>query len=394
MPFVIAGSVKMADDFQLLTVADYAQRAARTDKLKARQGLTFPLLGLFGETGSLLSEAKKKLRDKSSYLGYAEAVAEELGDVLWYLAAVCRRAGFALYEVAAEASGKARDPGLTFHALQPEHFPLFKDPTSATEQSLLTLAGEVGLLVHHHVGQGHVGIDKLRAQLVRVAHGLIVAATEAGVTLEGAAYKNLVKISDRWPEKREYPQAFDEIDDPEERLPRAMAIDIYERTVRGREYVFQKSSGVYVGDRLTDNAVVEDDYRFHDVFHYAYAAVLGWSPVMRALLRLKRKSRPEVDEAQDGARAILIEEGVTSWIFGQAQKLEFFGGIKRGGLPLDMLKHVRQFVAGYESAQCPLWMWEDAILQGYDAFRFLQDRRRAQVQIDFKRRRLHVKELP
>jgi hypothetical protein len=59
-----------------------------------------------------------------------------------------------------------------------------------------------------------------------------------------------------------------------------------------------------------------------------------------------------------------------------------------------MLKHVRQFVAGYESAECPLWLWEDAILQGYEAFRFLQDRRRAQVQIDFKRRRLHVKELP
>ncbi len=283
---------------------------------------------------------------------------------------------------------------LTFHALQPEHFPLFKDPTAATEQRLLTLAGEVGLLVHHHVGHGHVSKEKLRAQLVRVTHGLIVAATEAGVTLEGAAYKNLVKINDRWPEKREYPPAFDEVDDQEERLPRMMAINIYERTVRGREYVFQKSNGVYVGDRLTDNAVVEDDYRFHDVFHYAYAAVLGWSPVMRALLRLKRKSRPEVDEAQDGARAILIEEGVTSWVFGQAQKLKFFEDIKRGGLPLDMLKHVRQFVAGYESADCPLWLWEDAILQGYDAFRFLQDRRRAQVQIDFKRRRLKVKELP
>ena len=109
----------MSDDFQLLTVADYAAKAARTDKLKARQGLTFPLLGLFGEAGSLLSEAKKKLRDKSSYLGYAEAVAEELGDVLWYLAAVCRRAGFGLHDIAAEASGKALDPSLTFHALQP-----------------------------------------------------------------------------------------------------------------------------------------------------------------------------------------------------------------------------------------------------------------------------------
>ena len=41
-----------------------------------------------------------------------------------------------------------------------------------------------------------------------------------------------------------------------------------------------------------------DDYRFHDAFHYAYAAILGWSPVTRALFRLKRKSETDVDEGQ------------------------------------------------------------------------------------------------
>ena len=78
-----------------------------------------------------------------------------------------------------------------------------------------------------------------------------------------------------------------------------------------------------MGDRLTDNILEPDDYRFHDVFHYAYTAVLGWSPVMRALFKLKRKSQPKIDEAEDGARALLIEEGIATWIFGQAKKLEF-----------------------------------------------------------------------
>lgn len=191
-----------------------------------------------------------------------------------------------------------------------------------------------------------------------------------------------------------YPPAFDESNDAEEQLPRTMEVDVYERTVRGQVYVYQRSRGVYVGDRLTDNAMEPDDYRFHDVFHYAYVAVLGWSPVIRALLRLKRKSDPKLDDAEDGARAILIEEGVTSWLFGQAQQLNFFEGVKPGGLPLDMLKHVRQFVAGYEADRCPLWLWEEAILQGYAAFRFLQKNRRARIGIDFARRRLRIKELP
>jgi hypothetical protein len=115
---------------------------------------------------------------------------------------------------------------------------------------------------------------------------------------------------------------------------------------------------------------------------------------MRALFRLKRKSDPLLDEAQDGARAILIEEGLTSWLFTQAQQLRFFDKVERGGLPLDLLKQVRAFVSGYEAEQCPLWLWEEAILQGYSAFRFLQEKRRARLTIDFEQRELQVAELP
>jgi hypothetical protein len=71
------------DEFTPLTVADYAARALSTDQRSDSGSLTFPLLGLFGEIGSLLSEVKKKQRDRASYIGYAGAVVEELGDVLW-----------------------------------------------------------------------------------------------------------------------------------------------------------------------------------------------------------------------------------------------------------------------------------------------------------------------
>jgi hypothetical protein len=85
---------------------------------------------------------------------------------------------------------------------------------------------------------------------------------------------------------------------------------------------------------------------------------------------------------------------VTTWIFGQAQQLAFFADLKAGDLPLDMLKHVREFVTGYEAEQCPLWLWEDAILQGYRAFRFLQLHRRGRLIVDFPNRRLSIEELP
>lgn len=391
----------MSGEFEALTIDDYAKQAARTDQRSGKSALGFSMLGLFGEAGSLLSEAKKKQRDAASYLGYADAVAEELGDVLWYLAAVARRSALALSDIAANATRgddewRAGDNAtLSFHALQPAHIPLAKAPMPQFEHTLLALAGEVGVLINGFQ-MGALTRDKamLARQLVAVMRKLIQAANDSGVTIEAAAVKNLHKIFDRWPREKVYSAPFDATMDPEEQLPRRMTIDVYERKVRGQTFVYQRSSGVYVGDRLTDNAVEPDDYRFHDVFHYAHVAVLGWSPVIRALLRLKRKSDPKLDDAEDGARAILIEEGVTSWIFGQAQQLRYFDKVKSGGLPLDMLKHVRQFVAGYESERCPLWLWEEAILQGYAAFRFLQKHRRGRVTIDFAQRRLRIKELP
>src|SRR5882724_3338755 len=77
---------------------DYQEAAARTDQNRrgGMEGLAFPLLGLFGEVGTLLSALKKKQRDKDSYVGYSEAVIEEFGDVLWYFSNVASRASLSL----------------------------------------------------------------------------------------------------------------------------------------------------------------------------------------------------------------------------------------------------------------------------------------------------------
>lgn len=390
----------MIDEFTPLTIQDYASQALSTDQRNDHGSLTFPLLGLFGETGSLLSEVKKKQRDRASYLGYAGAVAEELGDVLWYLTVVASRGGLSLGDIVGNLKRgyadwqRAPDDGISFASLQPAIMTRRLEPTPAFEKTLLQLAGEVGLLMtDHEAGRLINNQAALAGRLVAIMRTLIQAANETGVTLEVAAVKNLNKIFDRWPHERIFPTSLDETAEDEEKLPRDLYVDIFERKVRDRTYVFQRCNGINIGNRLTDNAMKADDYRFHDVFHYAYVAVLTWSPVIRALFRLKRKSDPKIDEAQDGARATLIEEGVATWIFGQAMALNFFADVKVGELPFDMLKHVRQFVAGYEAEHLPLWLWEEAILQGYAAFRFLREHRRGRLHIDTNNRRLTIETL-
>lgn len=382
------------------TFNKYQQEAVRADRAP-NKSLTFPLLGLFGEAGTLLSVVKKKQRDAASYLGYAPHVTEELGDVLWYFAILADRAGIKLSDIANNIRrgladwDAASNPDVAFATLQGATITEKQQPTKEFENTLLDLAAEIGtLLSDHQAGRLSNNRAVLQGRLVAIMRALVRASDEAGVSLEAAARANLAKIFDRWPLTRTYPAPLDEQDDPFEQLPRSLTIDVFEREVGGQLYVFQQCNGINTGDRLTDNALEPDDYRFHDVFHYAYAAVLTWSPVTRALLRLKRKSRPEVDEAEDGARAVLIEEGISTWIFGQAKQLRFFEALKSGDLSFDMLKTIRQFACGYEPERCPLWVWEDAILQGYDAFRFLQRHRRARLRLDLPQRRLLVGELP
>ncbi|MCY4131008.1 MAG: nucleotide pyrophosphohydrolase [Gammaproteobacteria bacterium] len=157
---------------------------------------------------------------------------------------------------------------------------------------------------------------------------------------------------------------FDRDFPPEERLPEHFEIEIVQR-MEGKSYM--RWNGVFIGDPLTDNIMDPDGYRFHDVFHLSYAAILHWSPIFRGLIKQKRKSRPEIDEGEDGGRARVVEEGLSAWIFSRAKDQGFFEG--RESLSFDLLKVVQGFVRGYEVEKCPLSLWEYAILEGYKVFR-------------------------
>lgn len=364
-----------------LTVARFEAHASATDQLDAN--IDTPVLGLVGEVGSLVSALKKKRRDTDGFFGYHDAVVEELGDVLWYVSAIARRGGTSLVDVVNRAKGAAVSADLGFDDLGAGR-PIAPE---AFEAALLELAGEAGDLAKRFaVGAYRENTDALRGDLIKFIRPLHHAALAAEVPLEEAAKHNIEKTEDRWPTEPRFPIPTDDGFHIDEQLPRSMRVLIYEREVNGTKYVFQKSGGVLLGDRLTDNHLPEDDYRFHDVFHLAHAAVLGWSPTTRALLRIKRKSKKSFDENEDGARANLIEEGLTTWIFETAKRHRFFANTDRLGL--DILKDVKRFVRGYEAERLPMWLWERAILQGYEVFRELQAKRVGVVLTDLETRRI------
>ncbi len=144
--------------------------------------------GLADETGQLLSEYKKHLRDGEAHRLFKERVSEELGDLLWYIANVASKFDLTLGEIAAA---------------------------------------------------------------------------------------NLAKVKARWATERTEPLCFDASLPEGERLPRRFEVQLVDVEGEDRQHVRVLISGKPFGGELTDNAYDPDGYRFHDIFHFAYAAVLG-----------------------------------------------------------------------------------------------------------------------
>jgi NTP pyrophosphatase (non-canonical NTP hydrolase) len=377
-----------------ILVDEYQDAAARTDKTSTKGfgGIAFLLLGLFGEVGTLLSALKKKQRDQAAYVGYSEAVMEELGDVLWYFSNIASHASLRLSVIAQLAHSDFDswndvevDSLATFQSFQGRKTKHGSPNSPEFEHAIMLLAGKVGLLLNDFsLGRLAKNRDALSAHLVEVFRTLAKAAHMANVDLQTAAASNVRKINSRWPAVKNFTTLFDDGFPVTEQLPRKIKMHITEELLSGKAQVVQRWNGVKLGNSLTDNKIASDDYRFHDVFHLAYAAILGWSPVIRALLKAKRKSVPEIDNAEDGARAILIEEGVSTLIFHHALRLDCFTSIESLDYPL--LKTVQEFVRGFEVEVRPLWQWERAILEGFKIFRRMRSERRGIVVADLVNR--------
>jgi hypothetical protein len=334
-----------------------------------------------------MAAAKKHRREGKAFAGYRRAVEEEFGDALWYYAALCCRLGVQAHEpltsaasvsgyITAVAAASAPAGAVAQIAAPP--------PSGAFDDVLLGLGTAAAGLLRLAPGDADA-----KARLTDFADALLRSMSAAGISLADVASANVRKVRGRFlpPVAAELPD-FDRRFGEDERLPAEFEIEIRQRA--GGKSVLSMN-GVVIGDPLTDNIADRDGYRFHDVFHFAHAAVLHWSPTFRALLKRKRKSDPAVDEAQDSGRAIVVEEGLSAFVFSHAKTLDLFEG--QSSVSFDLLKTVRQFVDGYEVEACPLKLWEDAILQGYDVFRHVRKHEGGIVRGDRSRRKLEFRPL-
>lgn len=301
---------------------DYQRLAAMTDQY-AEDGLdplalAVPMLGLAGETGTLLVAQKKAYRDQDGRASDPRFLTVELGDVLWYAATVATHAQLQLEVVLAEGVATANRRRSEQVALinLPADLPVLDDGYPSTEQLPRRL------VIRFQQIKDSAGHDRARLTLIDAAPNPFPAGPiDIGI---------VGKL-----------QGF---------------------TVPGQ-----------LGDPLTDNSRRADDYRFHDAIHLGFLAVMGWSPVIRSLLAMKRRSRADIDENEDGARAIFAEEGLAAVLAKQAPLRQGF--IAENTIEDDIVEMLATVLEDLEVSRMPPWLWRRAVTQGFRAMRALADGR-------------------
>lgn len=344
-----------------ITISDYLAFVNKTDRLP-KDNSSAALHGLFGEVGGIMTAAKKLHRDQHSKKNFYNVALEEFGDAFWYLCCFASRIDVDMTPILIELTQSSEtQPNVVISSGQaPLSLAYTPGISHSFEQALDNLGKLAGDFLNPHT-QNNDQKKKIMTFLSSYFDTMSLLDIHFGKVISF----NITKVSSRFirPNNAELP-IFDWEFPEYERLPEEFEVEFVQRTPRQKAL---RMNNVFIGDPLTDNIELDDGYRFHDVFHFAYAAILHWSPTLRSLLKHKRKSDPKVDENQDGGRAIVIEEGLAAWLFAIAKEQELFKN--ETSLSFDLLKNVGQFVKGYEVEQCPLILWEEAILEGFKVFR-------------------------
>lgn len=264
---------------------------------------------------------------------------------------------------------------------------------------MLGLAGEVGGLVAQYkkIQRDRTGYraftDEVREELGDLFWYATALARRCNLSLEEILTDNLRKTQERFlrpPTPPPHPLFDDDVGSAEQ-LPRTLDVTFTESISHDRgaapvPVVHIHRGTQAVGAPLDDNSDDNDDYRYHDVFHLAHMAVLGWSPVMRSLLRVKRSTDRDTDRIQDGGRAIAVEEGLSAYVFATARDHSQFGTSTT--VPMEIIKACRAMTAHLEVSRRSAQDWEYAILTGYRVFVQLVIHHGGTVHADLHGRRL------
>jgi NTP pyrophosphatase (non-canonical NTP hydrolase) len=101
----------------MINFYEYQMKSLTTAVYPKKYSISYPALGLAEEAGEVAGKIKKMMRDNIQLEDQKEKIEAEMGDVLWYLAALAHDCGLSLQVIAEKniEKLKARQSAGTLH---------------------------------------------------------------------------------------------------------------------------------------------------------------------------------------------------------------------------------------------------------------------------------------
>lgn len=84
----------------MINFYEYQMKSLTTAVYPKKYSISYPALGLAEEAGEVAGKIKKMMRDNIQLEDQKEKIEAEMGDVLWYLAALAHDCGLSLQVIA------------------------------------------------------------------------------------------------------------------------------------------------------------------------------------------------------------------------------------------------------------------------------------------------------
>ncbi|MCY4136400.1 MAG: hypothetical protein OXG30_16035 [bacterium] len=280
------------------------------------------------------------------------------------------------------------------------------DQEEAVKIALFGIAGEAGSVVSEakrwsrDKGLSQGLEENMKEELGDLLWYMASLARRLNIDLDEVMEENLKKTRELWSSDIGAVPEYDDHDFPKQKFLRIMEVKFVEEyngqmaivrmepqgelARRAQEERDRKEGINQLGDDLDDNSSIDDGYRYHDIIHLAHATVLGWSPVLRALMGAQRRNVEDKDRVEDGARAKAIEEGLAAFVFNYLEPYDY----AVGHIDWNLLKHVRRTVMDLEVSTQPVAAWRNAYRQAFTIFSQLRDNKGGLVKCDLDKREL------
>lgn len=383
------------------------------------------ILGLVSEIGSVQSCIKKILRDRNENKPIEEvdknALAIEIGDVLWYINAICHKYNFNTNKILLSNLNRIKKdqnviindyPNLKHLDLShlkklsiPENINSFGKYQKIAAKTNLIRGKEpkvlfeycylLNLVAHKiykiFISKGRLRLEDLQNRLGDLYWYISALAKHYNISLDNVADKNMTKVKKLY---LDIPieKSFDFDRKHVEQLPEELTVYFYNKD---DEISYIVINSILLGDPLDDNAKEEDGYRYHDGIHFVIYALLGWSPVWRGFLRRKRKEKlhpqDKTDQAEDGARARIVEEMIVKLIHSYFEKIK--GNIRKGSVSSNLLNTIEMLSEGLEIENTTYAQWERIIIRSQKIYRKLVENKGGKLIIDLKNKKIEYKKI-